>query len=134
MPTFSGYPKQDTAKGGVVSDGEVFVTDASNGHTVLLSSLSTYTAFKGVPVRSGTGVWSVTLKDPAYKVTFCSVKFQGVVGSAVDAIMQPVTANATTGQAVINWTFCTVGTATPADIGASLKFNVYVEYSETSIA
>ena len=132
MPSFSAYPKLVSAKGQTCIDGEIFVTDASTGHTVPVIP-STYTAFRGVPVRSATGVWSVTMRDPAYRTILALVTPMVAAAAGVDVVMQLPTADSA-GRQVINWTFCTVGTDTPADIGTSQAFQVTSIYSETSIA
>jgi len=132
MPSFSGFVVVHSAKGATMIDGEIYQTDASTGHTVPVIP-STYSAFLGVPVRSATGVWSVTMRDPAFRVILCDVIPLQAVGSAVGVVMQAPT-NDSTGRQVIHWTFCTIGTATPADIGTSQKFQVVSIYSETSVA
>jgi hypothetical protein len=132
MPSFSAFEVLRTAKGACVFDGEFYTTDSSNGHTVPVIP-STYSAFKGVPVRSGTGVWSVTMRDPAFKVLLAEVKSFTTTGNAVSVIMQANTTDSV-GRLVINWTFCTFGTTTPADITTSAVFNVFVAYSETSVS
>lgn len=133
MPSFSGFQTQFTAKGRVVSDGEIFVTSGAAGAQTVPVIPSSYTAFKGVPVRTGTGIWKVTMLDTAFKVLFASVKVMSTTGAYLDAILQPVTLDSA-GRPVINWTFCTVGTATPADVATATSFNVFVMYSEASIA
>jgi hypothetical protein len=133
MPiNFSGYNENFTAKGRCVRDGEFFTTDASNGHTVPTFP-SSFSAFKGVPVRSGTGVWSVTLKDVYYKILNVEVRAYTTTANAIGVIMQPNTTDSA-GRVVINWTFVTVGTTTAADIAASQVFNVFFDASEASIA
>jgi hypothetical protein len=131
MPSFSGFVVLHCAKGASMIDGETFETDASTGHTVPVIP-STYTAFAGVPVRSTTGVWSVTMRDPAFRVILALVVPLVAAANGVDVIMQPCTLSAT-GQQIINWTFVTTGTKTPADIGTSEFFQVTSIYSETSI-
>ena len=133
MPSFSGYKTQTTAKGGVVSDGEFYTTSGSAGAQKVAVIPSTYSAFLNVPVRTGTGVWKVTMRDPAYKVQFAQVTPFTTAANAVGVVMQPNTTDSS-GRLVLNWTFCTIGTNTPADIAAAQVFNVYVEYSEASIA
>ncbi len=133
MPiNFSGFNESFTAKGRCVRDGEFFTTDSSNGHTVPTFP-SSYSAFKGVPVRSATGVWSVTMKDVAYKVLNVEVRPYTTTANAVGVIMQPNTTDSA-GRLVLNWTFVTYGSTTPADIAASQVFGVFVDYSEASIA
>ena len=122
-----------TAKGDVISDGEIFTTVGSTTAQKVTVFPSTYTYFRTLPVRSGTGVWSVTMKEPVYKVLFVDVKALTTVGNYVGVIMQPTTTDAN-GRLVINWTFVTVGTSTAADIAAGQKFQVYVVGSLASIA
>lgn len=131
-PAFAAFRLQFTAKGDVVTDGEIYTTDASTGHTVPVIP-STYTAFHTVPVRSATGVWSVTMKEQVYKVLFAYVVPITTVANTVDVSMQPTTTTST-GKLVVNWTFRTVGTTTPADIGVSEAFQVFVVYSNTSVS
>jgi hypothetical protein len=133
MPTFSSYNETWTAKGRCVRDGEFYKTDSGAGTTVPVIP-STFSAFAAVPKRSGTGVWSVKMRDPAFRVLNASVRAFTTTANAVDVIMQPNTNDATTGALVINWTFVTVGTTTPVDLAASQVFNVFVDYSEASIA
>jgi hypothetical protein len=132
MPTFASYNEQFDAKGRVVRDGDVFTTDSSNGHTVA-SFPTSFNAWASLPTRTGTGVWKLTLRDPAFRILCVLVKALTTTANYVDVIMQPVTAN-TAGQAVVNWTFVTAGTTTAADIAASQQFEVFVVYSEASIA
>jgi hypothetical protein len=132
MPNFSAFEVNFTAKGKCTSDGEIYTTDASNGHTVPVIP-STYTAFLGVPVRSGTGVWAVTTRLNGFRVTQMQVKTMTTTANALDVIYQAPTLDSN-GRTVLNWTFCTLGTATPADIAASQKFLVAFEASEASIA
>lgn len=133
MPSFSGYVVVHTAKGSCVIDGEIFTTDSSNGHTVPTFP-SSYSAFLGVPVRSATGVWSVTMKDPAYKSLFCHVEpLQALAAPALRAVMQAPTTDSV-GRQVLNWTFVAAGGNTATDIAASQQFQVTNIYSETSIS
>ena len=82
---------------------------------------------------SAVGVWSVTMRDPAFRVIDCHVTPLTVAAGAVGVVMQPPTNNST-GQLVLHWTFTTIGTDTAADIGVSKEFQVTVIYSETSVA
>lgn len=127
MPFFSSFAKQNVAKPGVVSDGEVYTTDGYNGHTVPAVP-SSWTAFRGVPVRSATGVWSVTMKDSAQRVIDINVKTLLASGNYLSVQLLPTTADAN-GRLVINWVFNSAGT--PTDIGVSSQFAVYVVYGET---
>ena len=122
-----------TAKGDVISDGEIFTTVGSTTAQKVTVFPSTYTYFRTLPVRSGTGVWSVTMKEPVYKVIFVDVKALTTVGNYVGVIMQPTTTDAN-GRLVINWTFTTIGTNTPVDILSAQKFCVYFVGSLASIA
>ena len=133
MPTFSAFAESFHAKGRVVSDGEMFTTTGSAGAQVVSTFPSTYTAFKGVPVRTGTGIWKITTRDSYFKVLFSEVRTYTTTGNAVSVIMQPNTVDSN-GLTVINWTFCTYGTTTPADIAASQVFGVYFSASELSVS
>ena len=133
MPSFSAFEVVKTAKGACLFDGEFFTTSGTGGSQTVPTFPSSYSAFKGVPVRSGTGVWSITMRDPAYKVLRATVDVFSTVGNHVDVLMQANTTDSS-GRLVLNWTFCTVGTATPADIATAQVFNVFVAYSEVSIA
>jgi hypothetical protein len=132
-PSIAGFRLQYTAKGDVLSDGEIYTTVGSTTAQKVTVFPSTYTYFRTLPVRSGTGVWSVTLKEAVYKVLHVDVKALTTAANYVGVIMQPTTTDST-GRLIINWTFVTVGTATPADIAAAQKFNVYFVGSLASIA
>ena len=133
MPfNFSGIGKQSVAKPGVVSDGELFTVNDGLGLTVT-STLSSFTAFLSNPVRSATGVWSVTMRDSAFKV--CDFEVHTVLPSGVYLSTQLNTITTdSNGRPVLNWTFNSAGT--PADLPASgsPQFIVYFVYGETSIA
>lgn len=133
MPSFASYSHLYAAKGETLIDGEVYTTSGTGAAQKVAVIPSTYTAFRGVPVRSGTGVWSVTMKDPSYRTILSIVTPLTTAANAVGVVMQPTTLDSG-GRLVINWTFCTIGTNTPADIAAAQKFQVTAIYSETSIA
>ena len=128
MPfNFTGQRLQNVAKLGVVSDGEVFVTDGYG--TTVVSGLSNYSAFASVPVRSATGVWSVQMKDSASKVLLVEVKTMLASTHYLSVQLLPTTV-ASGGQLVLNWV-CNVA-GTPADLPASGQMNVFVMYAESS--
>jgi hypothetical protein len=86
-----------------------------------------------VPKRTATGVWNVVMKSAVYKVLYAIVVPITTAANTVGVSMQPTTTDAN-GRLIINWTFTTIGTATPADIGTSESFQVYVVYSLTSVS
>jgi hypothetical protein len=133
MPSFASYSHLYAAKGGVVIDGEVYTTSGTGALQKVAVIPSSYTAFRAVPVRSGVGVWSVTMRDPAFRVLLAEVRPFTTTANTVGVVMQATTLDSG-GRLVINWTFCTIGTATPVDIATAQKFGVTVVYSETSIA
>lgn len=126
MPFFSAFPVQYTAKPSVVSDGEVCVTDGYG--TTVVSTLSSYTAFHANPVRSATGVWSVQLKDSAFKVVDVDVKTLLASTHYLSTQLLPTTT--VNGKLVLNWVFNVAGT--PTDLPANGQFLVFVMYGETS--
>jgi hypothetical protein len=127
MPFFSSFAKQNVAKPGVVSDGDVFTTDGYNGHTCSLPS--SWTAFHAAPVRSATGVWSVQMKEGVQRVIDVDVKTLLASGTYLSTQLLPTT-TASGGQLILNWCFNVAGT--PTDIATSSQFLVFVMYSETS--
>ena len=112
-------------------------TDANNGaiswslSTLPVSTLSSapaqYTAFL-TPVRSATGVWSVTLKDIAVLVQDVNICTILPTGEYISTQLLPSTVSST-GQLVVNWVFNVAGT--PTDLPFPGQFRVYVVYSET---
>lgn len=133
MPyAFSGYKGQGyTAKLGVVSDGETFTVADGYGRTVT-SNLSQLSVFTANPVRSATGVWSVTTRDVVdkKKVLDADIKTILASGTYLSTQLLPYT-NTTNGQLVINWVFNVAGTPTDLPSSGSPQFQVFVEYSET---
>lgn len=130
MPfNFTGQKTQDCAKLGVVSDGELIVV-GTDGYSVT-STLSSYTAYLSNPVRSAVGVWSVTLKDSAYKIIDVQVATLLAAGSYLSTQLRPVTLDSQ-GRPVLHWGFNVAGTLTELPSGGS--FIVYVVYSETSVS
>lgn len=128
MPfNFTGQTVSYQAKPSVVSDGEVCVTDGYG--QLVTSTLSSWTAFKANPVRSATGVWSVTLKDTAFKVLNVDVKTMLSTGNYLSTQLKPTTTDAS-GHLVLNWVFNSAGT--PTDLPANGQFLVYVKYCEQS--
>ena len=127
MPDFSAKTVAFFAKPSVVHDGEV-VTVGSDGYTVT-STLSSFTAFHANPSRSATGVWSVTMKDVAFKVVDVDIKTMLATGHYLSTQLLPTTTD-TNGKLVLNWVFNSAGT--PTDLPASGSFLVYVAYGWTS--
>src|ERR1022692_5058467 len=125
MPYFSSFPKQNTAKPGVVSDGEVIVV-GTDGYTVS-SSLSSWTAFHANPARSSAGVWSVQLKDCVQKVIDVHVASMLASTHYLSVQLLPTT-TAANGQLILNWVFNSAGT--PTDLPSLGSFLVYVMYGE----
>jgi hypothetical protein len=115
---FTGQVKQNVAKLGIVSDGGLFTVADGYGYTVT-STLSPNTAFAANPVRSGVGVWSVTLKDSYNAFTLIDVKTVLPSGSYLGAQLLPVTVNPTTSGSILNWVFNSAGTPTDLPVGAS---------------
>jgi hypothetical protein len=127
MPDFSAKTTAFFAKPSVVSDGEV-VTVGSDGYTVT-STLSSFSAFHSNPSRSAAGVWSVQMKDTAFKVVDVDVKTLLTTGNYLSTQLKPTT-TATGGQLILNWVFNVAGT--PTDLPASGSFLIYVVYGWTS--
>lgn len=126
---FTGQSHQTVAKLGVVSDGEQ-VTVGSDGYTVT-STLSSYSAFHQNPSRSATGVWSVTMRDSAFKNILVDVKTVLASGHYLSTQLNTITTDSS-GRPVLHWTFNVAGT--PTDLPASGQFIVFYEYGETSVA
>ena len=130
MPfNFSGQVGNKVAKLGVVSDGEVF-TVGSDGYT-LTSNLSQYTAFTANPVHTGTGTWSITTKDNVPRVISGHVETVLASGHYLSTQMNTSTTVSATGQLVLNWTFNVAGT--PTDLPSGGQFQIFLQYSETSV-
>jgi hypothetical protein len=135
MPSFSANVVQKVAKPGVVSDGEVITVSATDGYTVT-STLSSFSAFLSNPVRSSTGLWSVTMRDPAFKVIDLDVKTLLTDGYYLSTQLHLPTSDSL-GRAVLSWTFNSAGTPAdlpttqPGSVGGS--FLVFLMYGETSI-
>jgi hypothetical protein len=123
MPDFSAKVVSFVAKPSVVSDGEV-ITVGSDGYTVT-STLSSFTAFHSNPSRSATGVWSVQMKDVAFKVIDVDVKTMLPSGHYLSTQLLPTTTDSG-GKLILNWVFNSAGT--PTDLPASGQFLVYVVY------
>jgi len=117
------------AKLGVVSDGNVYTVSAADGYTIT-SPVYSYNAFIGNPVRSATGVWSVTTKDSVAKVIAWDVNTHLPSGHYLGVQLNTPTLDSS-GRLVLNWTFNNAGTPAdlPTGVGAT-HFNVFLEYSE----
>lgn len=126
---FSGQVSNKVAKLGVISDGDVFTADGYG--TGVASTLFPYTIFLANPVRSATGVWSVTTKDQVVRVIDMEVRTLLPTGNYLGTQLKPTTFVASTGQAVLHWVFNNAGT--PADLPAGGQFLVYLVYAETSV-
>jgi hypothetical protein len=113
-------------------------TDANNGKisyqvaalpvTTTASKPSAYSIFAGSPVRSATGVWSLTTKDSV--VVTCDVNIVSILptGGYISTQLLPDTIDAT-GRKVINWVFNVAGT--PTDLPYPGQFRAWMAYSET---
>ena len=132
-PSVTGFRVQHAAKGDVLSDGEVYTTSGTGAAQKVLVFPSSYTYFRTLPVRTGTGVWSVALRESVYKVLHIDVTPLTTAANNVGVAIQPTTTDSA-GRLVINWTFTTIGTNTPADILSAQKFCVYFVGSLASIA
>ena len=148
MPYFAAQRLQYVAKLGVVSDGEIctvgtgIVSSGTASGTYVLtgtgtqvvSSLSSYSAFRTNPVHAATGYWSVPMRDSAFKVIQANVQpistGQPSALSPLLVQMQPPTADAN-GKLVLNWVFLNTS-GLPTDIPVGGQFCVFVEYGETS--
>jgi hypothetical protein len=149
MPyNFSGFPKQNTAKGDVVSDGEIFTvgtgpifSGTASGTVVttytgaaVVSTLSSYSAFASNPVRTATGIWQVNMKDSAFKVLLIDVN---PISTGQASGLSPLwvqtepTTTSSSGGLVINWVFVNQN-GVPTEIPIGGQFNVYVVYNERS--
>jgi hypothetical protein len=136
--SFTGSTVQETAKVGVKSDGEVISISNVDGYTVT-STLSSYCAFLSNPVRASTGKWSITLKDPAYKVIMWDVSTILPDGYYLVTQKNTLTTSSAAnslGNLVLNWQFNSAGTPSdfPTNAGTSLAFIISIMYSTTSIA
>lgn len=146
MPfNFTAYPLQFTAKGKVVSDGEVFTvgtgvvaSGTASGTSVLsytgtqaVSGLSDRTAFASLPVHGATGAWQISTRDPVVKVlnvAICPV-FSGTASGLSPLLVQQQPTASSGGQLVISWLFMnTSGLPTEMPVGS--QFRVYVVYAE----
>lgn len=113
------------------SDVQVFTVNDGYGHAVT-STMPSLTAFAANPVRSATGVWSVTMKDV---VPTLEGQLHFVVttilasGNYLSVQMLPFTTNATTGQLVVNWVFNVAGTPTDLPSSGSPQFEIRGEWS-----
>ena len=136
---FSGYKGQAyNAKLGVVSDGNLFTVADGYGHTVT-STLPQYTIFTANPVRSATGVWSVTTLDSVasipsdgYAVIDCHV-YTVLPSTEYLSVQLLPFSQSTSGQLVVNWVFNVAGTPTDLPSTGTPQFGVYLRYSETNI-
>lgn len=124
------------AKQGVVSDGNLFTVNDGYGITVT-STLPSYTIFTANPVRSATGVWSVTTLDSVatsggvLQVIDCHVFTVLPSGDYLSTQMLPFTQNSN-GQLVVHWVFNVAGTPTDLPTTGSPQFGVFLAYSETN--
>jgi hypothetical protein len=126
MPDFTAFQPQYQAKPQVVADGEIISVSSVDGYTVT-STLSSYTAFHSNPVRSATGVWSVTMKDVAFKVTDIDVKTMLPSGHYLSTQLLPNTLDSN-GHLVINWVFNSAGTPSDLPEVSGCAFLIHVEY------
>lgn len=137
---FSGFKGTAyDAKLGVVSDGNLFTVADGYGHTVT-SLLPQYTVFSANPVRSATGVWSITTLDSVAQSTdgYFQVEDFHVYtvlpsGTYLSVQVLPFTQVAATGQLVCNWVFNVAGTPTDLPSTGYPQFGVFLKYSETTI-
>jgi hypothetical protein len=137
MPSYSAFAVSKVAKPGVCSDGDIYQVGA-DGYTITgsvtgtsLTAISSYSAFLSPPVYGGsTGLFSITLRDPAYKVQ-CIVVETLSGDDYLSVQLKPITADSN-GRAVINFVLNVAGTPTNLESGDQML--VYVVYSETSVA
>ena len=116
-------------------------TDANNGHiswlaatlavSTVASSPNPHTIFTGPPLRSATGVWSITTKDCVVTTLNLDVKTVLPTGEYLSVQQLPETTVATTGQKTYNWVFNVNGT--PTDVPFPGSFRIWAEYSETKV-
>ena len=138
MPfSFSGFKGTGyLAKEGVVCDGNLFTVADGYGHTVT-STLPQYTIFTANPVRSATGVWSVTTLDSVASTSGVLQVMDAHIatvlpsGDYLSTQLLPFTQSAN-GQLVVNWVFNVAGTPTDLPSTGSPQFLVFVMYSETN--
>ena len=115
----------------VEEDGELFTVADGYGETVT-SVLSERTAFAANPVRSATGVWSVTMKDPASKILDVNIQTLLPTASYLAVQLKPTTSNSTSGALVLNWVFNVAGTPTDLPSTGTPQFLIHVVWSESS--
>jgi hypothetical protein len=113
------------------NNGAISFAVAALGVTTLASNPSAHSAFTGPPVRSATGVWSITTKDIV--VTTCLFHVETVLPSGEYLSVQqlPETTVAGTGQKTYSWTFNAAGT--PTDLPFPGSFRVSISYAETKV-
>lgn len=131
MPfNFSGNHKSSLAKMGVVLDGDTFTVADGYGHTVT-STLASNTIFTKNPVRSATGVWSVTLKESVNEVMDVNVSTVLPGGNYLSTQLNSFTTDSI-GRLVLHFTFNVAGTPTDLPASGSPQFVVFICYAETS--
>jgi len=131
MPfNFSGNHKSSLAKMGVVFDGDTFVVADGSGQTVT-STLPGNTIFVKNPVRSATGVWSVTLKETVNEIMDLDVVTLLPSGDYLSTQLNLTTVDSLH-RLVLHWTFNVAGTPTDLPSSGSPQFVVFICYAETS--